>query len=210
MNTTESLQDNMNKTVDFYFDFSSNYSYIGAHRIERLAKRIDLDVHWKPVALGAIFKALGTPPPNFNSPKGRYASHDVVRSAADLGLPYHWPKPFPFSGIQASRMFYVLEQRGRKSEAVIWALAVFDAAFGAGRDCSNPEVLLEIASKLGLDGPALMEAATTDEIKAALRAVTDEAMGRGVFGAPTFFWGEEMFWGDDRIELMGRMIEAAA
>lgn len=210
MSITESLQDNMNKTVDFYFDFSSNYSYIGAHRIERLARRIGLDVHWKPVALGAIFKALGTAPPNLNSPKGRYTSRDVVRSAADLGLPYHWPKPFPFSGIQASRMLYVLEKQGRKDEVVAWALAVFDAAFGEGRDCSNPEVLLEIASKLGLEGRALMEAAATDEIKAVLRAVTDEAMARGVFGAPTFCWGEEMFWGDDRIELMGRMIEAVA
>lgn len=200
----------MNKTVDFYFDFSSTYSYMGAHRIHRLAERLGLDVHWKPVALGAIFKALGTSPPDFSTTKGRYFHHDVARSAADLGLPYHWPKTFPFSGIQASRMFYVLENQGRRDMAVTWALAVFDTAFGEGRDCSNPEVLLEISSKLGLDGPALMSAAATDEIKAALRASTDEATARGVFGAPTFIWGKEMFWGDDRIELMGRMIAASS
>ncbi len=196
----------MSRDLDFYFDFSSSYSYIGEHRLRAMAEEFDIKVNWRPIALGAIFKSRGHAPPQADSLKGRYVWHDVERSAAEWGLPYKWPKPFPFNSIPAARAYWHLAATD-EGKAVDWAKAVFRASFGNGRDCSDPVVLAEVAGELGLDGQALMEATARDEVKAKLKTVTDEAMERGVFGAPTFFIDGEMYWGADRIDQIWRRLE---
>ena len=184
----------MSTSIDFYFDFSSSYSYIALPGITRLADSNDLEVAWKPIVLGFIFKTLNHAPPAADSVKGRYVYHDVERSAAIAGLPFRWPQPFPFNSLTAARVFWYLAGSDKDS-AVEWARAVFHASFGEGRDCSDPEVLGEVASALGHEPRELLEATADDEVKARLKKATGEAMERGVFGAPTFFVGEEMFWG---------------
>ncbi len=195
----------MSGTIDFYFDFSSSYSYIGQHRLRGLAEKYGLRIRWKPIALGAIFKAMNHAPPTGDSVKGKYIWHDVERSAEQCNLPYHWPDPFPFNSITAARIFWCLADEDRQ-QAVDWALAVFHASYGEGRDCSNSDVLQGLAEKCGFDGQALLAASKEDAIKKKLQQVTAEATERGVFGAPTFFVGDEMYWGADRFEQIERSL----
>lgn len=193
----------MAEPIDFYFDFSSSYSYIGQHRLRELAELHGREVRWKPVALGAIFNALGSAPHSPETPKGSYVWKDVERSAADIGLPYHWPKPFPFNSLMTARIFYYIGEKD-EAKAIQWAQAIFDASFGQGRNCSDPSELAAIAKDLGLDGEEMLNATKQDEIKQKLKQATAEAMQKGVFGAPTFFVGGDMFWGADRIDQMHR------
>ena len=195
----------MAATIDFYFDFSSSYSYLALPGIAKLADDRDVTFNWKPIVLGAIFQAMGHAPPVPDTAKGQYVWHDVERSADFAGLPYRWPEPFPFNGISASRIFWYLAGSD-VDRAVEWARAVFHASFGEGRDCSNPEVLGEVAVALGHDAETLLAATADDAVKAKLKEVTGEAMQRGVFGAPTFFVGDEMFWGGDRLGQLEHLI----
>ena len=189
----------MAKGIEFYFDFSSSYSYLALQPVEAVAARHSVKLSWRPVALGAIFKQLGHAPPAADSMKGRYIRHDLERSAAAAGLPFHWPSPFPFNSIPAARGFYWIA--GADPElAVRYAKAVFDAAFGAGQDCSDSTVLVGVAGALGLDVDAYVTGITTPDIKQRLIQETTDAAERGVFGAPTFFVGDEMFWGADRVD----------
>ena len=198
----------MSKTVDFYFDFSSSYSYIAVHKLLELAARHDLEVNWKPIALGAIFKNLNHAPPGSDSVKGQYVWRDVQRSAEQNNLPYHWPEPFPFNSMAAARIYWYLSGKDPQ-KAVAWMSAVFDASFGHGKDCSNPETLAGIAAELELDGAELLAATKDDAVKQKLQQVTGEAMEKGVFGAPTFFFDGEIYWGADRIDQMERQVSAS-
>ncbi len=196
----------MKKAIDFYFDFSSSYSYVGHHRLRALARDFDVRVDSRPIALGAIFKTRGHAPPRPDSLKGNYTWHDVERSAAEWGLPYHWPEPFPFNSILAARAYWFLKDIDEE-DAEAWIGAVFDASFGRGRDASDPAVLAEVASGLELDAEEVMQGTSKDEVKQKLKEVTDEAMSRGVFGAPSFFLDGEMYWGADRIDQIWRVLE---
>jgi len=194
--------------VDFYFDFSSAYSYLALPGVVRLAEKQDIDVCWKPFLLGAVFQSLHHAPPNFRTDKGRYIEHDIERRAASAGLSYQWPQPFPFNSLLAARMFWSLANQDDEM-AIEWAKAVFHAAFGEGRDCSNSDVLAGLATGLGHDAKVLLESTRTDEIKQKLKQVTGEAMDRGLFGSPTFFVGAEMFWGSDRLSDLENFLEKA-
>jgi 2-hydroxychromene-2-carboxylate isomerase len=195
----------MRATIDFYFDFSSSYSYVALPRLARLVDELDCQINWKPIALGVIFKANSHAPPAADTAKGRYVWHDVERTAALENLPFKWPEPFPFNSMTAARVFWHLANSDA-DRAIDWARAVFHASFGEGRDCSNPDELAAVAGDLGLDGQELLEATGHDAVKQKLKEVTGEAMGRDVFGAPTFFVGDEMFWGSDRLGQLERHI----
>jgi 2-hydroxychromene-2-carboxylate isomerase len=188
----------MTTSIDFYFDFSSSYSYLALPGLERLAAERGIEINWMPIVLGVIFKVHDHAPPAPDSAKGHYVWRDVVRTAEQNGQAYQWPKPFPYNSMTAARVFWHIAgtDAGKADE---WAKAVFNAAFGEGRDCSNPEVLGEVAASLGLDAEATLAATGDDTVKAKLREVTGQAMERGVFGAPTFFLGDEMYWGNDRL-----------
>lgn len=195
--------------IDFYFDFSSSYSYIAVPRVVQFANEHDVKINWKPFLLGVIFNALHHAPPAADSIKMRYAQRDLERCAEAAGLPpFVFPSPFPFNGIMASRAFWYLDESDAE-RAVDWARAVFHASFAEARDCSNPEVLADIATTLGYDAEQLLEATAEDTVKARLKEITGEAMDRGVFGAPTFFVGDEMFWGGDRLGHLERYLSNA-
>jgi 2-hydroxychromene-2-carboxylate isomerase len=151
--------------------------------------------------LGPIFKAQGwnEPPANLFPEKGRYMWRDVARVAADLGLPFHHPTLFPQNGVLASRIVHLAAARqGAWGPAFIHA--VFHANFVEDRDISEPEVIAGLLEALGQDADDILAAAVTPEIRAGLRTTTEEAMKKGIFGAPTFFVGDEMFWGNDRMD----------
>ena len=199
----------MSAEIDFYFDFSSSYSYVALPDVLKLAARQDVTINWKPFLLGVIFNAHGHAAPAADDVKMKYMGRDLGRRAEAAGLPpFVTPSPFPFNGITAMRAFWYLDEVD-PGKAVEWVRAVFSASFAEGRDCSNPETLADIARRLDLDPQRVLEATADDAIKAKLKQSTGEALDRGVFGAPTFFVGDEMFWGGDRLADLERHIATA-
>ncbi|MCE9570007.1 MAG: 2-hydroxychromene-2-carboxylate isomerase [Rhodocyclales bacterium] len=184
--------------VEFWFDFSSPYSYIASERIDELVAKHGRKVKWRPIMLGAAFKASGLP---FlvNVPlKGEYSKRDFDRSARYLGVPYTFPPRFPVTTLAAARGYYWLHGQDC-NKAREFAHAVFRAYWVNGRDIGELPVVLEIAGTLGIDGDAYIAAIATPEIKERLKRETDAAIAKGMFGAPYFMVDGEPFWGADRL-----------
>ncbi|KIC38043.1 2-hydroxychromene-2-carboxylate isomerase [Leisingera sp. ANG-M7] len=188
----------MTGRITFWFEFASTYSYLSVMRIGELAAARGVAVTWKPFLLGPIFAAQGwdTSPFNIYPAKGRYMWRDMERMCAARGLPFCRPEVFPQNGLMAARLALAAAEKDR-IEA--FAKAVFQEQFGAGADIADETVLQSCLSKAGLY-PSLMQRAQAPDIKSALRAQTDEAIAAGIFGAPSFTSGAELFWGDDRLE----------
>lgn len=186
--------------IDFYFDFASPYAYLASVRVDALSERVGRPVRWRPILLGAVFKVSGGQP-NLNKPlQGDYLRHDVPRCARLWDIPLHQPLPNPFPSLAASRAFYWLDQVGGEHSPAALARAVFQAHWAEGRDMALPENVLDVAASLGLDRDAVEAGIALADVKDRLRAETEGAIARGVFGAPFFFVGEEPFWGADRMD----------
>lgn len=186
-------------TIEFWFDFGSNYSYLSMMRIRRLALDAGVRVVLTPFLLGPIFKAQGwdTSPFVLQAAKGRYVWRDMERQCAKYGLRWRQPSVFPRNGLLAARVALL----GACTEWVdAFCEQVMLANFAEDRDIGDEAVIRAILAGLGVDGGAIVAAAQGDACKAELRARTDAARSRGIFGAPTFFVGDEMFWGNDRLE----------
>ncbi len=186
--------------VEFWYEFASTYSYPAAMRIESLASRAGVDVRWRPFLLGPIFKTYGwnDSPFNIYAAKGRYMWRDLARICEAEGLPLKLPPvSFPQNGLKAARLALVGEQQGW---APAFTRAVFAANYGAQRDISDDSTLRAILGTLGVDGEAAVAAANAPDTKDALKRQTEEAASRGLFGAPSFTIGDELFWGNDRLE----------
>ncbi|MFT3770363.1 MAG: 2-hydroxychromene-2-carboxylate isomerase [Minicystis sp.] len=189
----------MTPTIEFWFDFASTYSYLAACRIEALAAQHGISTRWRPFMLGPIFAARGwtTSPFNLYADKGRYMWRDVERLATEAGLPFSRPSVFPRNSVLAARVALVGADEGW---IVPFSEAVFRAGFSEDRDIAAPEVIDAILAGLGQDGPAIRARAESPAHKPRLRAQTEEAASLGIFGAPTFMAGGELFWGNDRLE----------
>lgn len=191
--------------VDFWFDFSSPFAAIGNALVR---DRLGDDVQYRPMLLGAVFKAVGTdnvPLFTFSGSKRAWAAADMQRQAEAAGLPLRWPSRFPMRTVLPLR---VLLQIGPNTPAGRdFTDAVFRGYWCEDRDISEPSVVTAIADDLGLDGVALVQAAGTDAGKAALKETTGEAIAKGVFGAPTFTLEQpggdtSLYWGGDRMDLV--------
>ena len=192
--------------VEFWFDFSSPYSYIASERIDELVAKHGRKVKWRPIMLGAAFKASGLP---FlvNVPlKGDYSKRDFDRSARYLGVPYSFPPKFPVTTLAAARGYYWLHGQdcGKARE---FAHAVFRAYWVDGHDIGELPVVLEIADGLDIDVDAYTAAIATPEVKDRLKQETDAAVARGMFGAPYFMVDGEPFWGADRLPQIDKWLE---
>jgi 2-hydroxychromene-2-carboxylate isomerase len=189
----------MPATLDFFFEFASTYSYPAAMRIGAVAGTAGVTVRWRPFLLGPIFKTQGydTSPFNVHEAKGRYMWHDLARTCASLGLPFRRPEPFPQNGLLAARVAHVgLGENWGEA----FCRAVFTAEFGQGLEIGNEAVIRDLLVGLGQSADAILARARSGEIKNRLRAATDEAQRIGIFGAPNFVIGDELFWGNDRLE----------
>jgi 2-hydroxychromene-2-carboxylate isomerase len=178
----------------FYYDLGSPYSYLAAERIHSL---FDEPPVWRPILLGALFQLHGRD--SWSNGPGREDGMRVVeRRAAEYGLPpIVWPDPWPGNMLFAMRAATFATQVGK---AVSFAQAAFRQAFAGGRDLTDPDNVLIAAAACELHPNALLKAVETKGVKDALRAATDEAAARGVVGVPSVVVGEEVFWGDDRLE----------
>jgi 2-hydroxychromene-2-carboxylate isomerase len=183
----------------FWYEFASTYSYLAAHRVERLAAAAGVAVEWRPFLLGPIFGAQGwtTSPFNIYPAKGRNMWRDMERLCADEGLKLVHPTIFPQNGIMAARVALVGAEDGWIGD---FSKAVYAANFAEGADISAPETLARLLGNLGLEAEAVMARAQTQPIKDRLRTNTEAAIAAGVYGAPAFTVGDELFWGNDRLE----------
>jgi 2-hydroxychromene-2-carboxylate isomerase len=186
-------------TIEFWFDFGSNYSYLSMMRIRRLMEASGLRVTLKPFMLGPIFKTLGweTSPFVLQTMKGNYVWQDMRRQCVKYGLRWQRPSVFPRNALLAARVALLGEG---KPWAMDFCEQVMLASFADDREIGDPAVIAAILMSLGIDSEALIAAAGKEACKAALRQRTVEAQARGIFGAPMFFVGDEMFLGNDRLE----------
>lgn len=192
--------------IDFYFDFSSPYSFLAAEQIDALAARHGRSVRYRPILLGIVFKASGGAPLTQQyAPKARYSELDFERSARYAGVRYRHPSKFPIGAVGASRAVLWLQQH-RPETVNAFVHAVWRAFFQDDRDISDNAVVAEIAQSIGLDGAQLMEATQDPTVKDALRRQVEEAIALGVFGAPTIVVDGEMFWGNDRLPQIERWL----
>ncbi|TRZ58403.1 MAG: 2-hydroxychromene-2-carboxylate isomerase [Rhodocyclaceae bacterium] len=188
----------MSDPIQFYFDFSSPYSYLASEMIDELAAKYGRSVQWRPILLGAAFQKSGLPLLVTVPLKGEYSLRDFDRSARFYGIPFRFPEKFPLATHTAARGYYWLHgQDCNKTRE--FAHAVFRAYWIDGRDVSDLAVVQEIAAGLGVDREALTEAMGKPEIKERLKTETDGAIAKGMFGAPYMIVDGEPFWGADRL-----------
>ena len=192
--------------LEFYFDFSSPYSYLASEKIDALAARFGRQVIWRPILLGVIFKTTGAAPLTLVPLKGDYTKRDFLRSARDMNLPAVMPDKFPLATQGAARAYYWLhEQDDAKARA--FAQAVFRALFVHNRDVSSAEVVLDLAASLGIDAAACAAAMNDERYKQRLKDEVDAALKKGVFGAPMIYCDGEPFMGADRLSQLERWLE---
>ncbi len=185
--------------LQFWFEFASTYSYLSAMRIGDVVAKAGVAVEWKPFLLGPIFGAQGweTSPFNIYPDKGRNMWRDMERRARALDLAFVRPDPFPQNSLLAARLTVAGLEEGW-GEA--FARGVYEVEFAHGLSIAEERVLEGILIKAGADPDSAFEAARSPMIKDRLKAQTQEAISRHIFGAPTFMVGDELFWGDDRLE----------
>lgn len=189
----------------FYFDLGSPYAYLAAERISGLFTEAELEQpEWQPILLGGLFRVFDRDS-WANGPGRAEGMAEVERRASAYGLPpIVWPDPWPGNTLTAMRVATFAKQTGR---TVSFALAAFRQAFAAGRDLTDPEDVMIAAAACELHPRALLKAVETQAVKGALREATERAAALGVFGVPSVLVGEEVFWGDDRLE---EAVEAAS
>ena len=193
------------RTLEFWFDFSSPFAYLGAARVEGVAARAGSRVAYRPFLLGGVFHAVGTPNvPLFEMPeaKRRHATADMFRWATRFGTPLGFPSRFPMNTVKPLRMVLALPEEQRAP----FVNAVFRAYWAEDRDISDSATLVDLATSVGLDGRELAARTSDEALKSALRQATDEAVRRGIFGAPSFFVDDLLFWGQDRLDLVERAL----
>lgn len=186
------------RVAAFYFDLGSPYAYLAAERISGLFAEARLEQpEWKPILLGGLFKRFGRDS-WANGPGREEGIQEVERRAGAYDLPpLRWPDPWPGNTLYAMRAATFAKQTGR---AVSFALAGFRQAFAAGADLGDPDRVLISAAACELHPNAVAKAVQTDAVKRALIEATEEAGDLGVRGVPSLLVGDEVFWGDDRLE----------
>jgi 2-hydroxychromene-2-carboxylate isomerase len=183
--------------VQFYFDFSSPYSYIASEWVEALAARHGRTVRWQAILLGATFQAAELKSPVSHPLKREYSMRDFARSARFEGVPFVQPQPFPIATQNAARVFWWLDAQD-PARAVAWARAGLRAYFARGVALDDPAALKTLAAQAGLDAVAAEVAWSDPAWKDTLKQVNAAAIAAGVFGAPFFIVDGEPFWGNDR------------
>jgi len=192
--------------IDFYFDFSSPYGYLASRRIDGIAAKHGRAVAWRPHLIGAVFPTTGSKPLLDIPMKGDYARHDLPRTARHMGVPFQLPEQFPFLSVAAARAFYWLSDSD-PAKARDLAAALYNAAYGEGRDITAVENIVEIAAGLGVDGEALRAALGDTAVKERVKREVAAAIELGVFGSPYIVVDGEPFWGHDKLDEIDRWLE---
>ena len=197
----------MTKTVDFYFDFGSPAAYLAYTQLPKLASETGATVVMKPILLGGVFQATGNRPPISVPLKGSYLFQDMNRYAKRYGVALNMNPHFPINTLALMRGDVGLAMRN-PAQLASYRDAVFKAIWVDKLNLNDPAVVGTTLTQAGLDPAALMALASDAEVKEQLKNLTQVAVDRGIFGAPTFFVGKEMFWGQDRLDFVREALAA--
>ena len=195
----------MSKSVDFYFDVGSPAAYIAWHRLPGICEETGAALVYKPMLLGGVFQSSGNQSPMNIAIKGRYLMIDLERFAQRSRLPFRHNPFFPINTLMLMRGATGLQMRDQ-ARLLPYVDAVYRAIWVDGKNMNDPGVVAGVLQQAGFDPAALLTMTNDPEVKERLKAVTQEAVARGVFGAPTFFIGEHMFWGQDRLDFLDRAL----
>jgi len=191
----------MSKTVEFHFDLGSPASYLAWTQLPALCARHGATLLYRPMLLGGVFQATGNASPAMIPAKGRYMFIDLGRFAERYGVPFGLPPGFPINTLSLMRGLMGVQMRSPERFDALLA-ALFNGLWAQRRNLGELATLNETLDQAGFD-PELFHAMAVDgEVKATLKRVTEEAVARGVFGAPTCFVGGEMFFGQDRLDFV--------
>jgi len=187
-------------TVEFLFDVVSPTSYLAYKRLPDIAARTGATIVWTPVFLGAVMQGSGNAPPGTVPAKGEYMGRDLVRCAERFDIPFALNPHFPVKTLLLQRTALALLDDAGEDEFRRFLDTCFQAVWVEAKNMGSAAVAAETLSAAGFDPEALAARASAPAIKEKLKANTDGAVARGVFGAPTFFVGEEMYFGQDRLD----------
>jgi len=189
------------KTFEFWFDFGSTASYLAWTQLPALEAATGAKAVLKPMLLGGVFQATGNQSPANIPAKGKYIFEDFARFAHRYGVPFKRNPHFPINTLLLMRVAIALQMKG-DARFMDYCRAIFNAIWVDSLNMNDPATAAEVLRKAGFDAQALVTLAGEQSTKDALKAATQEAVDRGVFGAPTFFVGDKMFWGQDRLDFV--------
>jgi 2-hydroxychromene-2-carboxylate isomerase len=196
----------MGKQVEFYFDVGSPAAYLAWKQMPLLAQQTGASIVYRPFLLGGVFQATGNRSPMEVPAKGRYMQVDLQRFARRHGVEFRHNPHFPINTLMLMRGAVGLQLRNPARMAV-YVDAVFDAIWVEGRNMNDPGTVGAVLREAGFEAPEILALTSDQEVKDALKAVSQRAVERGVFGAPTFFVGEQMFWGQDRLDFVKEALQ---
>ncbi len=195
----------MTKSVDFYFDYGSPTSYLAYTQLPGLAERTGATIQYKPILLGGVFQATGNRSPVEVAAKGQWMRADIEDFARRYGVAFRWNPHFPINTLALMRgAIHAL----REGILMTYSDAIFKAIWADAENMSDPAVIGKVLKTAGFDAPKIFAATQEQPVKDALKAATDEAVARGVFGAPTFFVGPRMHFGQDRLPYVEELLNA--
>jgi len=189
------------RTIEYFFDVGSPTAYLAWTQLPKLAAETGAQIAWRPMLLGGVFKATGNASPVSVPAKGRWMGADIARWARRYGVPFRFNPHFPINTLTLMRGAAGLQLRAPEQFAR-YCEVVSKALWEEARNLGDPAVLAATLAAAGFDVEAFTELVGDPEVKARLVATTEEAVARGVFGAPTFFVGEAMFFGQDRLDFV--------
>ena len=194
----------MSKTVEFFFDFGSPTSYLAWTQLPQIAREAGAQIVWRPMLLGGVFKATGNQSPVSIPAKGRYMLHDLARFASRYGVPMTFNPHFPINTLTLMRGAAGYENSAHFEPYV---KTMFEALWVQQKNLGKAEVVAKALSAAGFDTSEFERLVKDETVKERLKANTEEAVKRGVFGAPTFFVGSEMHFGQDRLDFVAEALK---
>lgn len=189
----------MSKSVEFFFDFGSPASYLAWTQLPQIAAETSATIVWRPMLLGGVFKATGNQSPVAIPAKGRYMLQDFARFARRYGVPMTFNPHFPVNTLPLMRGATAYLDTPLFQP---YLTAVFEAMWQQQKNLGQPEMITEVLAAAGFDLEDFQRRIEDEAVKERLKATTEEAVRRGAFGAPTFFVGDEMYFGQDRLDFV--------
>ena len=195
----------MGRTLEFFFDYGSPYSYLANHLLVELGERTGVEIAYRPMLLGGVFKATGNQSPAMEpiEAKRSYNGLALRRSAQAYGAVFRGNEHFPINTLTLMRTAVAAQHQ---AVFKVYHQTIYPAFWVDGLDLGDEDVLADVLIGAGLDSTKLAELRGRDEIKNELRSNTEEAVARGAFGAPTFFLGDELFFGADHLFFVERAL----
>jgi 2-hydroxychromene-2-carboxylate isomerase len=199
----------MTKSVEFFFDVGSPAAYLAWTQLARICADAGARIDYQPMLLGGVFQATGNQSPAAIPAKGRYMNDDLARFAGRYGVPFKHNPFFPINTLTLMRIVTALQLHDEQA-----MLACTDALYRAmwvdGKNMNDAAVVAQVLQAAGFDPAELLAQAGSPQVKERLKTVTQDAVARGVFGAPTFFVGSHMYWGQDRLDFVKQALEQQA